>query len=103
MVPDILIGNLKFLNNLSPEEREIFDEAAKISTQVQRQEWSKAVEDAKKEAEEKMEVKFSYPDIEPFKEIVLPLHQEVINANPKLPEIYEAIQNKGKELKEGAN
>ncbi len=32
MVPDMLIGNLKFLNSLSDEERQVFEEAARLST-----------------------------------------------------------------------
>ena len=35
MVPDMLIGNLKFLNSLSDEEFEVFQEAARISTEVE--------------------------------------------------------------------
>ena len=35
MVPDMLIGSLKFLNTLSDEEYEIFSEAARISTEVE--------------------------------------------------------------------
>lgn len=98
MVPDILIGNLKLLEGFSEDERAIFDEAARISTEVQRKEWTTAVENAKKEAES-MGVKFSNPEVEPFKEKVLPLHDEVVNKNPKLPEIYKAIQEKGKQVK----
>lgn len=99
MVPDILIGNIKFLENLSPEDRKIFDEAFEVSTEVERENWIKAVDESKKEAE-KMGVKFIYPNIQPFKEKVLPLHDEVINSNEKLPQIYNAIQKKGTELKE---
>ena len=32
MVPDMLIGNLKFLDSLSDEERQVFEEAARLST-----------------------------------------------------------------------
>ena len=38
MVPDMLIGNLKFLESLSEKELEIFQEAARISTEVEMEE-----------------------------------------------------------------
>ncbi|PHV70002.1 TRAP transporter substrate-binding protein DctP [Sporanaerobium hydrogeniformans] len=91
MVPDLLIGNLRFLEGLSPEERQIFDEAAKIATQVEREEWDEQVAVAKEQATE-MGVQFFETDIEPFREKVLPLHQELLAANPKLQPIYDHIQ-----------
>ena len=48
MVPDMLIGNLKFLNSLSDEEREVFEEAARLSTEVELEEWDLQVEEDKK-------------------------------------------------------
>lgn len=102
MVPDILIGNVKFLESLEPEDRKIFEEGFKVSTQIQRENWAKAVDEAKKEAE-KMGVKFYYPDAAPFKEKVIPLHNAVIENNEKLPKIYEAVQKKGDELRGDEN
>lgn len=96
MVPDILIANTKMLDSLPPGDREVFDTAADISNMVQRESWSKAVEEAKKEAES-MGVKFFYPDTEPFREKMLPLHRTVIENNDKLPEIYKAIESLGNE------
>ena len=101
MVPDILIGNLKFLNGLSPEEREIFNEGFVLISKVQREAWGKSVEKAKLQAEKDMKVQFIYPDVALFKEKVLPLHNEVLEATPKLKPIYDEIQRIGKELKEG--
>lgn len=101
MVPDILIGNLKFLNSLSPEEREIFNEGFKLLSQVQRGAWEDSVKQAKEQAEKEMNVQFIYPDVELFKEKVLPLHGEVLAANPKLKPIYDKVQEIGKKVKEG--
>ncbi|WP_300330048.1 TRAP transporter substrate-binding protein [Fusobacterium sp.] len=100
MVPDILIGNLKFLNGLSPEEREIFNEGFILISKVQREAWGESVKKAKIHAEKDMNVKFIYPEVSAFKEKVLPLHQEVLNATPKLKPIYDEIQRIGKEMKE---
>lgn len=98
MVPDILIGNIKFLNSLNDGDREVFEEAFDVSSKVQRENWVKAVDEAKKEAE-KMGVVFSYPDMEPFRKQVLPLHKEVLEKNEKLKKIYDAIEKKREELK----
>lgn len=100
MVPDLLIGSLKFLNKLPPEERQIFDEAVKVCTEVERENWDSTVEDAINQSLE-MGVEFAHPDIQLFKERVLPLHQELIDANPKLKPIYDVIQQTGQDLKEG--
>lgn len=43
----MLIGNLKFLNSLPENERQIFNEAAALATQVELDEWDKQVEEAK--------------------------------------------------------
>lgn len=91
MVPDMLIGNLKFLNGLEPDERRIFDEAAAECNRVELAEWNKQVEMAKNTAKG-MGVEFIEPDINAFREKVMPLHQELLSANPKLQPIYEQIQ-----------
>ena len=45
-----------------------------------------------------MNVQFFYPEVLPFQERVLPLHQEVMTSNPKLVPIYEKIQEVGKSM-----
>lgn len=101
MVPDIVIGNLKFLKSLSPEEKEIFDEGFEIISKVQREAWGTSVAQAIEQAKA-MHVEFIYPDVLAFQEKVLPLHEEVLTANPKLKPIYDQIQEIGTEvLKEG--
>lgn len=92
MVPDILIGNRSFIEGLTQEEREIFEEGYLLVNQVQREEWVKAVEAAKAKAETEQKVQFIYPDQEPFKEACLPLHQTVLGKNPSLQPTYDAIQ-----------
>lgn len=98
MVPDLLIGNLKFLNGLSPEDRKIFDEAAIECTKVEREEWDAKTEEAKKQAEG-MGVEFINADVELFKEKVLPLHKELLTKNEKLQPIYDKIQEINKQVK----
>ncbi|MBU3143291.1 TRAP transporter substrate-binding protein [Clostridium sp. CF012] len=99
MVPDLLIGNLKFLNSLSPEDRVIFDEAAEECNRVERSEWGAktavAVEQAKS-----MGVEFIHPDVELFKQKVLPLQKELLAKNEKLKPIYDKIQEINIQVKE---
>ena len=92
MIPDILIGNLDFMEGLSEEERAIFDEGFQILNQTQRDAWETAVEEAKEKAENEQGVNFSYPDITPFQEAVAPMHQEMLEDYPDLAPIYELIQ-----------
>ena len=58
MIPDVLIANYKFLNGLSDEERTVFEEAARISTETELEEWEIDVQSARKTAEEQMNVTF---------------------------------------------
>lgn len=92
MVPDMLIGNLKFLNSLSDEERVIFEEAALLSTEVEMEEWDKQVEEAKEIAQNEMGVEFIEVDIEKFKAQVADVQQEMLDANPDIQDLYDHIQ-----------
>ena len=92
MVPDILIGNLAFMESLSEEERAIFEEGFDLINSVQREEWEKAVAAAKERAETEQHVQFNYPDLEPFKEACMPLHTSVLEGNRALQSTYDAIQ-----------
>lgn len=92
MVPDILIGNLVFIEELSEDEKKIFEEGYKLVNKIQREEWIKAVEAAKEKAENEQKVQFIYPDQEPFKEACLPLHESVLKRNEEIQPIYDKIQ-----------
>ena len=92
MIPDILIGNCDFLDELPEEEREIFEEGFRLVNEVEREEWVKAVEEAKNTAENEQGVTFVYPDITPFQEICLPMHETMLEQYPDLEPIYQKIQ-----------
>lgn len=99
MVPDMLVANLKFLEGLSPEEYQIFKDAAALSTEVEMKEWDKSIEEAKKIATEDMGVEFIDVDVDAFKEKVLPLHEKMLNDNPKIGDIYKHIQTVNEQAK----
>lgn len=92
MVPDILIGNLNFLENLDAKEQAIFQEGYGLINRIQREAWSLAVEQAREKAMNEQRVQFIYPDQEPFKQACLPLHESVLKHNPDLQPIYDTIQ-----------
>lgn len=92
MVPDILIGNNAFMEELTEEESRIFSEGYLLVNQVQREEWVEAVAAAKEKASTQQNVKFLYPDQEPFVEACAPLHDQMLEKNPGLQSIYDAIQ-----------
>lgn len=92
MIPDILIGNLAFLDGLSDEERAIFEEGFELVNQVQRAEWETAVEEAKDRAANEQGVEFLYPDTKPFQEACAPMHEQMLAKYPDLAPIYDAIQ-----------
>ena len=101
MIPDMLIGNVSFLNNLSAEERAVFEEAARLSTEVELEEWDKQLEEAKNIAMNDMGVEFIDVDIEPFREAALPLHDDMLERNPAIHDLYDHIQEINKQYGEG--
>lgn len=92
MVPDILIGNNVLIEEMAAEERVIFEAGYDLINQVQREEWVKAVEKAKDKAENEQGVQFIYPDQAPFVEACMPLHTSVLENNPDIQPMYDAIQ-----------
>lgn len=92
IIPDVLIANLKFLNGLSDEEKEIFYDAAQQATETEMEAWDTQVEQAKKIAQDDMGVEFIYPDINLFKDKVSNVQQEMFDANPDIQDLYDHIQ-----------
>ena len=101
MVPDMLVANLKFLISLSPEDYQVFKEAAALSTEVEMEEWDKSIEEAKKIATDEMGVEFIDVDVEAFKEKVLPLHESMLQENEKIRDLYDHIQAANEKAKGG--
>ena len=93
MIPDILIGNCAFLDDLSEEDRNIFEEGFTLINKVEREEWVKAVEAAKDRAANDQGVQFLYPDTKPFQETCEAMHEEMLKQYPDLKPIYDKIQD----------
>lgn len=92
MIPDVLIANYKLLGEMSDEDRTVFEEAARISTEVELEAWEEDVAAAKKTAQEEMNVTFIEPDIEIFKDKVKDVQEEMLEDNPNTRDLYEHIQ-----------
>ncbi len=92
MVPDMLIGNAKLLNDMSEEDLNVFMEAALASTEVELAEWDKAVEEAKNIAINEQGVEFIDVDVQKFKDAVSDVQEEMLEANPSIQELYDHIQ-----------
>lgn len=91
MVPDVLVGNLKFLQGLSEEEYGIFQEAALISTEEELVEWDKQIEEAKEMARNDMGVEFIDVDISLFKDKVADVQENMLAENESIRDLYDHI------------
>ena len=100
IIPDMLVGNLKFIEGLNDDELKVFKEAAAKSTEVELVEWDKCVEDAKNTAKNDMGVEFIYPDITPFKEKVKNMQQDMLESNSDIVDVYNHILDINKQVKE---
>lgn len=97
IIPDVLIGNVRFLDSLTDEEQQIFANALEESNRVELELWDEAVEEAVKEAKE-MGVEFIETDTKIWKEQVVGLQQEILDENERLVPIYDRIQEINKEV-----
>ena len=102
MVPDVLVGNLKFLDGLSEEEFEIFQEAALISTEEELAEWEKQIEEAKETAANDMGVEFIDVDVQLFKDKVADVQADMLAENESIRELYDHIQQVNEEYQDGS-
>lgn len=100
MIPDVLLGNTRFLNGLSDEEYAIFKEAAFQASTLEAEEWKAAVSRAIDEATNTQGVEFLHVDIEPFVDSVSNLQSDMVKNNPKIKDIYEHIQDINKKYQE---
>ena len=102
MVPDVLVANLKFLDGLSADERKVFEDAAKLSTQVEEKEWNKQVKEAKEYAQKEMGVKFIDVDVQAFKNKVVGVQKQMLKDNPSIRDSYKHFQTFNKKYEKEA-
>ncbi len=93
MIPDLIIASTEFWNDLSDQDRQMFEECILKMTKYQVELWDEEVDRCKKEASETMGVEFLETDIKSFQEKVKPIIEEAMNdpKNPAKKAIIEAI------------
>lgn len=88
--PDVVIASTEFLDSLSPEDREIFDELIKDSTEYEFTAFAESVAQAKKDVEA-AGAQFCYPDVDELRANCQPLLDSIANQSDVTHEIYEKV------------
>lgn len=88
---DVMVANVDFMNSLSSQEKEVFENGFRLCTDVEVGEWDKQITECIKEAEE-MGVEFIDVDKAPFEELQKPVREELLASYPQLQPLYERIQ-----------
>ena len=89
--PDVVIASTKFLDDMSTEDREIFDKLVLDSTNYEFDTFKESVAQAKKDAEAHG-AKFVYPDVEAFREKCKPLLASIANQSEVTKDIYNKVE-----------
>lgn len=96
MLPDMVVVNAKLLDTLTPEQSQAILDGAKLANEFELQAWEAAETEAKEKAEA-MGVNFYYPDIKPFQEKMVDLHNEYTQ-DPEMKAVFDKIRAKGDEI-----
>lgn len=88
-IPDVVVISSDTWNSLTQEHQQIITDAAEESTELQKEIWAEAIDEAMEEAED-MGVKFYYPETEPFREAVSPLYEEY-RQDERIAELLDAF------------
>lgn len=89
--PDVVIASTNFLDNMSAEDKAIFDELVLESSNYEFDEFKLSVEEGKKEAEANG-AQFVYPDVEAFREKCMPLIESIANQSDVTKTIYNNVE-----------
>ncbi len=89
-IPDFLVISNKAWDKIPSEYHQIIKDAAKASTEYQKEIWAEALKQAKTDAEA-MGVAFNEVDKAPFKAAVAPMYDELKGAHPEVYGIVEKI------------
>lgn len=88
--PDVVIASTVFLNSLSDEDREIFDELVQESCEEEFTTFKEAIEQAKIDITE-AGTQFCYPDTEELRERCSPLLESIANQSDVTRDIYDKV------------
>lgn len=88
--PDVVLASNEFLNALSPEDRAIFDQLVKESTETEFDAFAQSVEEARQDAQA-AGARFCYPDVEEFRELCSPLLERIAGQSEVTQAIYDKV------------
>ncbi len=88
MIPDVLLISEPFYQSLSDADKEIFREAGKEAQRVETEVWHQRIGGIIEQAKS-IGVNFLEVDTALFRNAVLPLHQQFLESNPNLKELYD--------------
>lgn len=88
--PDVVIASTEFLDSMTPEDKEIFDQLVLESTKTEFDTFRDKIEEAKQIITEKG-TKFCYPDVEEFRTLCQPLLDRISNQSDVTKKIYNNI------------
>jgi TRAP-type C4-dicarboxylate transport system substrate-binding protein len=91
MGPEIVIMNRRAWQELSPDEQEIFRDAARESSRYMRGIWQSWEKRSREQAEKAGVIIFDAVDRKPFEDATAPLRDEM-RADPKLKPLIDRIQ-----------
>ncbi len=92
MIPDIIAMSSKAWNMLTEEDKQIFIESSKESTEIHKEIWESAIDDAIEEAKEKMGVTFIEDvDKEAFRNATKGMIDQYGTKYPKVRELIDAF------------
>lgn len=89
--PDVVIASTNFLDNMSQEDRAIFDELVLESTNYEFDAFKESVAQGKKDAEAQG-AQFVYPDVDAFREKCMPLLESIANQSDVTKTIYDRVE-----------
>lgn len=90
-IPDVMLISTATLGRLTPDQQKAVYDAARESTGFHKQVWGAAVDQARKESEEKFGVKFIHPDVSEFQKAVAPMYEDLKKNADQYP-AFEAIR-----------
>lgn len=90
-IPDVMLISTATLGRLTPDQQKAVYDAARESTVFHKQVWGAAVDQARKESEEKFGVKFIHPDVSEFQKAVAPMYEDLKKNADQYP-AFEAIR-----------
>ncbi len=88
--PDVVIASSDFMNSMTDEEREIFDELVLESTEYEFETFKEKIEQAKEEIAAQG-TQFCYPDVDELRAKCEPLLDKIANRSDITRQVYEDI------------